>query len=317
MFVYGPVPSRRLGRSLGVSPIPAKTCSYNCVYCQLGRTGHRQTTRASFYPREDILREIVAARQTDAVDYITFVGDGEPTLCRDLGWLIRQTKAALNLPVAVITNGSLLAREDVRSDLAAADVVMPSLDAGTEPTFRVINRPHDDIAFETMVEGQLKFRQEYAGQIWMEVMLVHGVNDDDRNLRRIQQSLAPLKPDRVYIMSPIRPPAESWVLPPPATTIINAQHIIGGAIPLPHRESGEFATEHFADARQAILEIGSRHPLRHTQSLEIEMAFNVPGTVEQMLAGKELIVVQYRNEQYLLSRHFVRAVEVVPTAGTG
>ena len=120
-FAYGPVPSRRLGRSLGVSPIPAKTCSYTCVYCQLGRTTDLTSTRHSFYPREDILAEVLQRGKDSKFDYVTFVGDGEPTLSKDLGWLIHQTKAKLRLPVAVITNGSLLFLKDVRRDLKEAN----------------------------------------------------------------------------------------------------------------------------------------------------------------------------------------------------
>ncbi len=151
MYTYGPVPSRRLGRSLGVSPIPPRTCSYSCVYCQLGRTTHLVTRKQSFYPKEDILSEIIRNAESSKPDYITFVGDGEPTLCADLGWLINQYKKRLPFPVAVITNGSLLFREDIRQDLMSADVVLPSLDAGSEEVFRRINRPHSEIRFDTML----------------------------------------------------------------------------------------------------------------------------------------------------------------------
>jgi wyosine [tRNA(Phe)-imidazoG37] synthetase (radical SAM superfamily) len=136
VYVYGPVPSRRLGASLGVSPIPAKTCSYTCVYCQLGRTTNLTVSRLSFYPREEILAEILHKGTNATLDYVTFVGDGEPTLCKDLGWLIEQTKKNLTARTDVITNGSLLFLDDVRLDLIAADVVMPTLDAGNEKDFQ-------------------------------------------------------------------------------------------------------------------------------------------------------------------------------------
>lgn len=306
MFVYGPVPSRRLGRSLGVSPIPAKTCSYSCVYCQLGRTSSFQTRRESFYPKDDILREIVNCGRNTEADYVTFVGDGEPTLCQDLGWLIQQTKNELHLPVAVITNGSLLFREDVRLDLTEADVVMPTLDAGNERIFRQVNRPHKEISFAAMIKGQIEFRQQYPGQVWLEVMLVDGLNDADEELQHIKHYVSMTKPDRVYITTPVRPPAESWVRPPDLMTVLKAQHIIGGAIPLTDCESGEFAITSFSNAEQAILEIGSRHPLRHTQAIDIEKAFNAQGTVNRMIARKKLIEVQYHDEEYLLPRHFKR-----------
>lgn len=305
-FTYGPVPSRRLGRSMGVSPIPAKTCSYTCVYCQLGRTTCLQTKRESFYPRENILAEIIKRGQVTSPDYVTFVGDGEPTLSADLGWLIEQTREYLQLPVAVITNGSLLFREDVRSALKHADVVMPTLDAGNEKTFRAVNRPHRSIIFDTMFHGLVDFRHDYSGHIWLEVMLVKGVNDSEDELRSIAEAVDIIAPDRVYIVTPIRPPAESWVEPPAPETIIMAQTLIGKGIPIVDRESGRFDLDEHSEARLAILEIGSRHPLRQDQAAEIEGAFGVSGVVQQMLQEGKLIRTEYGGTKYLLPGHFIR-----------
>lgn len=305
MYVYGPVPSRRLGRSLGVSPIPAKTCSYTCVYCQLGRTTRLQTRRESFFPREGILTEIIRLAPKDKTDFVTFVGDGEPTLNKDLGWLIEQTKEKLHLPVAVITNGSLLSCEDIREDLCRADVVIPTLDAGNEETFRTINRPDRSVDFNTMLQGQIDFRHEYSGQIWVEIMLVKGRNDTESELQSIRDAVDMIGPDRVYVLTPIRPPAESWVQPSDAETILKAQKTIGKAIPVTGLESDQFGLGEFSVARQAILEIGSRHPLRREQALEIERRFSKAGVVRQMLEAKELVPVDYDGEEYLLPGHFV------------
>jgi wyosine [tRNA(Phe)-imidazoG37] synthetase (radical SAM superfamily) len=304
MYVYGPVPSRRLGNSLGVSPIPPKTCSYTCVYCQLGRTTHLQTKRKRFFPREDILSEILKVGKNTTPDYVTFVGDGEPTLCRDLGWLIKNTNDQLQTPIAVITNGSLLFLDDVRSELKHARIVMPTLDAGNEETFRAINRPHRDISFDKMLNGLVDFRNEYSGQIWLEVMLVKGINDQEKELHSIKKAIERIKPDRIYIMTPIRPPAESWVEQSDYECIIKAQDILGESIPISGLERGQFGTEEFSNAEQAILEIGSRHPLRRSQALEIEAKFSQSGVVEQMLASKKLISINYKNEEYLLPRYF-------------
>jgi len=304
MYVYGPVPSRRLGRSLGVSPIPPKTCSYTCVYCQLGRTTNLQSERESFYPREDILNEIIEAGKKVSADYITFVGDGEPTLCRDLGWLIKQTKAKLEIPAAVITNGSLLYLEEVRGEMAEADVVMPTLDAGNEITFRKINRPHRDIRYTDMIDGLVSFRREYSGQIWVEVMLVKGINDTAKELIGIKKVLDKIDPDRVYVLTPIRPPAESWVEPSEPESILRAQEIIGKVTTVAAMEEGHFDLGGFDNARQAILEIGSRHPLRRRQAAAIEKELSQPGVVEQMIAGEELVEIDYKGEKYLLPEHF-------------
>ena len=306
MYVYGPVPSRRLGRSLGVSPIPPKTCSYTCVYCQLGKTTHLQTTRESFYLKEDILAEIIKRGKDSALDYVTFVGDGEPTLCKDLGWLIRQTKGQPQLPTAVITNGSLLFRENVRQDLKNADVVMPTLDAGNEKTFRAVNRPHRSIAFNTMLQGLIDFRHEYHGQIWLEIMLVKDVNDSKKELLSIKSAVDAIEPDRVYVVTPIRPPAEPWVEPPLPETILMAQELIGKAIPIGGLETGQFGLQEFTNAREAILETGSRHPLRREQAAEVERSFGASGVVDRMLQDKELIQTIYQGETFLLPGHFIR-----------
>ncbi len=305
-YVYGPVPSRRLGKSLGVSPIPPKTCSYTCIYCQLGHTTRLQTNRESFFPKEEILSEIVAHAQRTKPEYITFVGDGEPTLSRDLGWLIERSKAETNLPIAVITNGSLLSREDVRKDLMGADVVMPTLDAGDEETFRNINRPHRSIDFRSMLDGQIKFSKDFPGQIWLEVMLVKGVNDSNEQLKAIREVVHKINPDRVYVMVPTRPPAEKWVEPPDPERIVTAQHLFGRAVGIATPERGTFGVNGFADAREALLEIGSRHPLRREQAEGIEQTMSAPGTVARMVAQGELVEVHYNNSTYLLPRHLVR-----------
>ncbi len=306
MYVYGPVPSRRLGRSLGVSPIPPKTCSYSCVYCQLGRTTQFRAGRKSFFPKEDILAEIIESAPKDGTDYVTFVGDGEPTLNKDLGWLIQRTKEELHLPVAVITNGSLLFKEDVREDLGKADVVIPTLDACSERVFRIINRPHRNVRFEQMLQGLVDFRREYSEQIWIEVMLIKDLNDTTVELQGIKNAIDMISPDRVYVLTPIRPPAEPWVRPSDPETILKAQEIMGGAIPVTGLETGQFGLGEFSDARQAILEIGSRHPLRREQVTEIEKEFSESGVVLQMVENKELVNVEYNGEEYLLPGHFTR-----------
>lgn len=305
-YTYGPVPSRRLGRSLGVSPIPAKACSYTCIYCQLGRTTDLTSTRRSFFPKEDVLAEILLRGGESQFDYVTFAGDGEPTLSKDLGWLLRATAEQLNVRTAVITNGSLLSREDVRLDLMNANVVMPTLDAGNERTFRAVNRPHRSITFDLMLRGLTDFRREYRGQIWLEVMLVRGVNDSEEELLSLKRAADAVGPEQVYIVTPIRPPAEAWVAAPSPEAILTAQTLIGGAVPLVSQESGEFGLSEFSDARQAILETGSRHPLRQDQAREIESAFGISGIVDQMLLSGELSRTEYRGTTYLLPGHFIR-----------
>ena len=309
MYAYGPVPSRRLGRSLGVSPIPQKTCSYNCIYCQLGQTGRLQVKRESFYPKEDILSDIEKVMNPANVDYITFVGDGEPTLCKDLGWLIKSCKQKWQIPVAVITNGSLFFMEDVRQDLKSSDVVLPTLDAGSEEVYRTLNRPHASIGFVEMLQGQVDFRKEYPGKIWLEVMLVKGVNDSDESLLEIKDAIEQVKPERIYISVPIRPPAKHGVRPPEPERIMRAHEIFGttlDALDLTDRESGEFGLDNFPDLRTTIMEICSRHPLREEQARDIEGRFPKVESIDTMLSDGSLVRVEYQDVSYLLPANFTR-----------
>jgi len=306
MYAYGPVPSRRLGRSLGVSPIPHKTCSYNCIYCQLGQTGKLQVKRESFYPKEDILSDIEKVMNPANVDYITFVGDGEPTLCNDLGWLIKSCKNKWQIPVAVITNGSLFFMEDVRQDLKSSDVVLPTLDAGSEEVYRTLNRPHGSIGFEEMLQGQVDFRKEYPGKIWLEVMLVKDVNDSDESLLEIKDAIEQVKPDRIYISVPIRPPAKPGVRPPEPGRIIRAHEILNATLDLIDYESGEFGLDNFPDLITTIIEICSRHPLREEQARDIEGRFPGAESIDTMLSDGSLGRVEYQNVSYLLPSNFIR-----------
>jgi wyosine [tRNA(Phe)-imidazoG37] synthetase (radical SAM superfamily) len=311
MFVYGPIPSRRLGRSLGVSPIPHKTCSFSCVYCQLGRSCRLQTKRERFFLKEEILGEIVAQTSNSRPDYITFTGDGEPSLCLDLGWLIRESKRQTNLPVAVMTNGSLLFRKDVRQDLEPTDIVMPSLDAGCGRTMKEINRAHQSIDFSTVLQGMKKFRNEYRGQVWLEIMLVKGLNDSEGELWNIRRAAEEIRPDRIFVMTPVRPPAELWVEPPTAESLIAARTILGEVEIIDNAERGIFESNGFSNAKEALLQICSRHPLARDQASDIENAFPRHGPViEKMLDESKLVEVEYRGIKYLLVGQTVRGAQL-------
>lgn len=263
-FVFGPVPSRRLGRSLGVDPIPPKTCNWNCVYCQLGRTGPLVTERREFFPRADILSEMLqalAGLAPGALDWLTFVGSGETTLYEGLGWLIRQVKQHTRVPVAVITNGSLLYLPQVREELLAADAVLPTLDAGSERLYRRINRPSPLLDFERYVNGLAAFRAEYAGRLWVEVMLVQGLNDSEEALREIAGALDAIRPDCVHLSLPVRPPCEPWVKLADDAAVERALAILGAKARVLHPAEAELDLAGCEDPAQAILQIVTRHPM--------------------------------------------------------
>lgn len=301
--VYGPVPSRRLGKSLGVSPIPSKTCNYSCVYCQLGRTDHMTNVRQNFYDPQEILNEILDAvkNNSSGIDYVTFVGEGEPTLCKSLGYLIRETKLRTKLPVAVITNGSLLYMEDVRNDLKDADVVLPSLDADDEETFKKINRPQGEIDFNKMMEGLKVFSKVRNGQLWVEVMLVKGINDGEKHLKGIAGILKEINPDRVYVNVPIRPPAEKWVEIPDEESLLKAHEILHSYV-ISGYEEGEFHIDDPSKLYDEIIKICERHPMREEQIKELakKFGFSEEEMILKVKNNPAVKIIEYHGKRFFL-----------------
>ncbi len=210
--MFGPVPSRRLGRSLGVDIVPFKVCTLDCIYCQLGKTGQKTIERKEYVPIKSVLAEL-KDRLTEGIqaDFITISGSGEPTLNSQLGKLIDGIKKITSIPVAILTNGTLLYMQDVRTDCAKANVVLPSLDAGDEEGFQKVNRPHRDISIKKLVDGLCTFRKEFSGQIWLEVFLVEGYNTGPEQIAKIKTAIERIQPDKVQLNTAVRPTAEPGV----------------------------------------------------------------------------------------------------------
>ncbi|MCD6463770.1 MAG: radical SAM protein [Thermotogae bacterium] len=301
-YVYGPVVSRRLGVSLGVSPIPFKTCNYSCVYCQLGRTLHFTNEREEFFKLDEILHEVYEAVQRyHKLDAITVVGEGEPTLYSKLGELLDALKKFRGVKRAVITNGSLLYREDVRREILDADIVLPSLDAWNDEMYRKINRPHPDLNFQNLVEGLQAFRESYSGQIWMEVMLVKGLNDSNEALKKIAELLEKIHPDRVYINAPVRAPAEPWVKIPSSERLKAAERILGGIGIAYLPESGyQF---HEKELVEEFLGVVKRHPvtLKEFEKMVIRRGGS-PREMLKVLLNKGVEIVRYGERKFLRYR---------------
>ncbi len=302
MHIYGPVPSRRLGQSLGVDLLPAKTCNYSCVYCQLGRTSHFSNEITSFFDKTEIwaeLQERIEKVGLDAFEFITFVGNGEPTLSADLGWMIQQVKHVYSKKVAVITNGALLYDPQVQADLLQADVVLPTLDAGNAKLFKLINRPHPTLDFDQIFEGMIDFKKQFKGEIWLEVMLVAGLNDGDTEIEAIAQKITELHPDRVYINVPIRPPAESWVKIPPLARIKALQQKLENIIDISIPEEGIFTLVSTTpkEIELELIETLKRHPMREDQILElIRDKIPEPGEFLQSLLKTQQIKKMIHND---------------------
>ena len=211
-YVFGPVPSRRLGRSLGVDLLPHKVCSLDCVYCQLAHTTVKTTRRGAYVPAAEVLAELRSALAGGvSCDYITLSGSGEPTLHSDLGVVVSAITAMTDIPLAVITNGTTLSDPEVRAALAPADLVIPSLDAGDAETFAAINRPCEEIDFDVYVEGLKAFVREFPGRVHLEVFLAAGINDSDQQVRKIRTIADEIAPDRIDVNTVTRPPADSAV----------------------------------------------------------------------------------------------------------
>lgn len=209
--IFGPVPSRRLGFSLGIDTVPHKTCSLDCIYCQVGRTTNKTITRKEYISCGDILPEIEEIlKQKKRIDYITFSGSGEPTLNSRIKTMINNIKKLTSIPIAVLTNGTLLFQPKIREELMEADLIIPSLDAVSEEIFKKINRPHHSLEIDKVIDGLSAFSQEFKGEIWLEIMLVKGINDSPEEIKRMAEITERVKLDKIQLNTVVRPPVEEF-----------------------------------------------------------------------------------------------------------
>lgn len=282
--VFGPVPSRRFGRSLGVNPVPFKTCNYSCIYCQLGKTSPLSIERKEYIGVSEIAEAVREAvdRAPGRIDFITFMGEGEPTLASNLGRMAREVRSFWDGRLALITNGSLFFLPEVRDAAGWFDIVSPTLSSGDEATYRWLHRPHRDCSLEKMVEGLRTFSKRFEGEIWIEVMLVRGVNDSPSSLEAIGGLIKGLRADRVYINTPIRPPSEQGVEPPRTGSLKEALRIIEGAIDLSSSESVEIPDTE--DPESQLLAIAANHPLREDQAVLMLQSMVPPHEAIEVLA---------------------------------
>ncbi len=262
-YLYGPVPSRRLGRSLGIDLVPHKICTYDCIYCQIGKTTDKTLVRKEYVPVKEILEEVrrFLKEETSSIDYLSLSGSGEPTLHSQIRSVIEGIKTITSIPVAVITNGSLLYEEEVRQDLLHADIVLPSLDAVSSEVFMRINRPRPGFSIEKVIEGLVEFRKVYKGQIWLEILFCKDVNDSKEELLRMKKAVDRIQPDRIHLNTVVRPPSEKWAAPLSQKEMEEIQVYFGEKASIITEFDRHPSSISGRDIKEEILEILKRRPL--------------------------------------------------------
>jgi wyosine [tRNA(Phe)-imidazoG37] synthetase (radical SAM superfamily) len=311
MIAFGPVPSRRLGKSLGINNIPPKTCTYSCIYCQLGRTNNMQINRREFYKPEEIMyaveKKVKEARErAEPVNYLTFVPDGEPTLDINLGEEIDLLRSlSLGVKIAVITNASLIWNKDVKDDLYKADWVSLKIDAVSQGIWQRIDRPHGSLKLDKIREGVSEFSRTFNGNLATETMLVREVDNDTEELEQVADFIAELNPKKSYISIPTRPPAEKWVKPATEYNInmayqifkergIDAEYLIG-------YEGNAFAFT--GNVEEDLLSITSVHPMRKDGVNELlakaKADWNI---IEKLIKEDKLVEVKYKDKKFYMRK---------------
>ena len=269
-YIFGPVASRRLGRSLGVDLVPLKTCTQNCIYCQLGVHGERITQRMPYIDIALVLKELkerVAAGLN--ADYITLSGSGEPTLNSDIGRLIDGIRKITDIPIAIITNGTLFSDDNVRKECSKADVVLPSLDAGDEKTFQQMNSPATGIGFTEFVDGLCRFRSEFNGQMWLEVFFCEGVNTSEKQVADIKAIVDFIMPDRIQLNTAVRPTVDPHARKVPA-------------------EKLEAIAKQFGDTAEVIADYSKARPAKAKDRGSddvLEMLMRRPCSIDDICSG--------------------------------
>ena len=309
MLTFGPIPSRRLGRSLGINNILHKICTYSCVYCQLGKTVNMEVKPRSFYPPQKILNEVQdkvekTKKMQESIDYLTFVPNGEPTLDINLGQEIKLIKS-LGIKIAVITNASLIDQKQVRENLKEADLISLKVDSTEEEIWRRINRPHRNLHLDSILKSILEFAETFRGKIITETMLIKNINDNSQHIERVADFLAQLKPNRSYLSLPIRPPADRWVQAPPEEVVNRSYNLFKGKINqvecLIGYEGNAFAFT--GKAEEDILSITSVHPMREEALKDfLKRAKSDWSVIDRLIKQGQLVESEYKGHKFYIRK---------------
>ena len=285
-YVFGPVPSRRLGLSLGVDLIPAKTCSYDCLYCQVGRTTGKIVIPETFIPVRNVIAELKERLKKVNPDTITLSGSGEPTLYAPMGQLISSIKKVTDVRIAILTNGSLFWRDEVRAAVLEAHIIAPTLSTVFEETFRAVHRPHETIRIEMIVEGLKRLRSDYQGLIFLEVVLLKGFNDNDREVAGLKRVIEEISPDKIQLNTVVRPPADSRAESISLEKLKEIKEFLGDRAEIIADISPEQKAQVFDSYEETILETAKRRPMR---AIDLANILNLPlEEVEGLIKGLQI-----------------------------
>jgi len=309
MLTFGPIPSRRLGRSLGINNIPPKICTYSCVYCQIGKTLNMKIQPQTFYSPSQIFKEVQnkvekSKEKRESIDYLTFVPDGEPTLDINLGREIKLIKS-LGIKIAVIANASLMEQKQVRENLEEADLVSLKVDSVEEEIWRKVNHPHRSLCLKSILEGILEFSRTFKGKIITETMLIKDVNDDNQHIKKVADFLGKLKPSRSYLSLPIRPPADSWVQFPSEEVVNQSYNLLKEKIDqvecLIGYEGNAFAFT--GNAEEDLLSITSVHPMREEALRDfLKRAKSDWSTILKLINRGQLVETDYKGNKFYIRK---------------
>ena len=309
MITFGPVPSRRLGRSLGINNIPPKICTYSCIYCQLGKTSNMKIQPQVFYPPSKIFKEVQkkvekSREKGELIDYLTFVPDGEPTLDINLGQEIKLIKS-LGIKIAVITNSSLIDKKIVQENLTKADLISFKIDSVEEEIWRKVDRPNRNLSLKDILNSMLKFKEIFKGKIITETMLVKDINDNNQHIRKVADFLGQLKPSRAYLSIPIRPPADSWVQSPSEEVVNQSYNLFKEKVDqvecLIGYEGNAFAFT--GEVEEDILSITSVHPMREDAMKDFLRRANSDWLViERLIKQGKLVESEYEGHKFYIRK---------------
>jgi wyosine [tRNA(Phe)-imidazoG37] synthetase (radical SAM superfamily) len=299
-YIFGPVPSRRFGLSLGVDLIPLKTCTYDCLYCEVGRTTHKTSLIQSYAPVAEVLRELAEKLKQVHPDVITLAGSGEPTLYADIDQVIAFIKDTTNIPVVLLTNGSLLWQEQVRNKVLRADLIMPTLSSAFEETFRKIHKPDPSLTLSRIIEGYVALRKVYKGQLNLELFILKGINDTEEEIAALKEVIERINPDKVQLNTVVRPPAEPLALAVGQKRLEEIRAFLGAKAEIiaavhPHQRPNQYDS-----LQDVLLETLRRRPMRAEDLANVLnlSLIETENLLKEMLLKKKILKREHAGQNY-------------------